>query len=116
MFNPSQHLKRGTSMRILALICGLAFASLLFAVPSRAQSIELFGGYSFVRAPVTFVQTTALCPAPGCPTTTNKPTLNLNGWEVGGPLKVLGPLALAPEFSDTSASFHGATVHLKTDL
>jgi hypothetical protein len=103
-------------MRILASIGTLVFAVLLFATPSRAQSIELFGGYSFVRAPVTFVQTTALCPVPGCPTTSNKVTLNLNGWEVGGALKVLGPLALAADFSDTSGSFQGANAHLKTYL
>src|SRR5713101_6060431 len=116
MSNPSQHSQRGTSMRILASICTLVFAVLLFATPSHAQSIELFGGYSFVRAPVTFAQTAALCPVPGCPTTSNKVTLNLNGWEVGGALKVLGPLALAADYSDTSGSFQGANTHLKTYL
>jgi hypothetical protein len=103
-------------MRILASIGTLAFAALLFATPSHAQSIELFGGYSFVHAPVTFVQTSFACPVLGCPTTPTKQTLNLNGWEVGGALKVLGPLAIAGDFSDTSGSFHGANTHLRTYL
>ena len=103
-------------MRIFASICTLVFAALLFAMPSRAQSIELFGGYSFVRAPVTFVQTAGTCPIPGCPIISNQHTLNLNGWEVGGALKVLGPLALAADFSDTSGSFQGANTHLRTYL
>src|SRR5260370_28681508 len=100
MSYPSQHSQRGTSMRILASICTLVFAVLLFATPSHAQSIELFGGYSFVRAPVTFVQTTVACPVLSCPTTSNKQTLNLNGLEIAAALKVLGPLALAAAFSD----------------
>jgi len=33
-------------MRIFALIFTLVFAALLFATPSHAQKIELYGGYS----------------------------------------------------------------------
>ena len=102
-------------MRFLASICTLAFVLLLFAAPSHAQGIEVFGGYSFVRAPVTFTQT-ILCPVPGCPTGTNTQNLNLNGWEVGGAFKILGPLALAADFGRTSASFQGANTHLQTYL
>jgi hypothetical protein len=104
-------------MRIVASIGTLVFAALLFATPSRAQSIELFGGYSFVRAPVTFSQTPqGTCVITGCVTTTTTQNLNLNGWEVGGAFKVLGPLALAADFSDTSGSFQGANTRLKTYL
>jgi len=35
---------------------------------------------------------------------------------VGGAFKVLGPLALAADFSDTSGSFQGANTRLKTYL
>jgi len=108
-------ISRGTFMRFLASIYMLAFAVLLFATPSHAQSIELFGGYSFVRAPVTFTQT-ILCPVPGCPTATNTQHLNLNGWEAGGALKILGPLALAADFSRTSGSFQGANTYIQTYL
>ena len=102
-------------MRFFASIYILAFAILLFATPSHAQSIELFGGYSFVHAPVTFTQT-ILCPVPGCPTGTNTQNLNFNGWELGGAFKVFGPLALAADFGRTSGSFQGANVHLQTYL
>jgi hypothetical protein len=100
-------------MRILASIGTLLFAGLLFAAPSRAQKVELFGGYSFVRAPVTFVSPVT-CPTTGCPPNTQH--LNLNGWEVSGAVKLFGPLGLAADFSDTSGSFQGANARLKTYL
>jgi hypothetical protein len=104
-------------MRFLALLCSFLFVALLFAMPSYAQRIELFGGYSYVRAPVTFTQTPqGSCVITGCPTTTTTRNLNLNGWHVGGAFKVFGPLALAADYTDTSASFQGANTHLKTYL
>ena len=107
----------GTSLRILTLLCTFAFVALLFAIPSNAQRIELFGGYTFVRAPVTFSQTPlGTCVITGCPTTITTQNLNLNGWNVGGAFKVLGPLALKADFADTSGSFQGANTHLKTYL
>ncbi len=96
-------------MRFFASIYILVFAALLFGTPSHAQSVELFGGYSFVRAPVTFTQT-ILCPVPGCPTGINTQNLNLKGWELGGAFKVFGPLALAADFGRTSGSFQGANM------
>jgi hypothetical protein len=104
-------------MRIVGSIGTFVFAALLFSTPSRAQSIELFGGYSFVRPSVTYFQTPqGTCVITGCPTTTTTQTLNFNGWEVGGAFKILGPLALAADFSDTSGSFQGANTRLKTYL
>jgi hypothetical protein len=86
-------------------------------MPSHAQRIELFGGYTFVRAPVTFSLTPqGTCVITGCPTTITTQNLNLNGWNVGGAFKVLGPLALKADFADTSGSFQGANTHLKTYL
>ena len=102
-------------MRIFASVSLAVLFLFLLASPSHAQSVELFGGYSFVRAPVTFTQT-ILCPGPVCPTTTNTPNLNLNGWEAGGAFKVLGPLALAADFSRTSGSFQGANTRIQTYL
>jgi hypothetical protein len=104
-------------MRILTLLCTFVFVALLFAVPSHAQGIELFGGYTFVRAPVTFSQTPqGTCVITGCTTAFTTRNLNLNGWNVGGAFKILGPLALAADYSDTSGSFQGADTHLKTYL
>jgi hypothetical protein len=103
-------------MRIFASIFTLVFAALLFATPSHAQKIELYGGYSFTHAPVTFLQTAPFCPFQGCPTAANTQHLNLNGWEVSAASKVLGPLALAAEYSDTSGTHQGSNTHLKTYL
>ncbi len=104
-------------MRIFTFLCILAFVAFPVAIPSHAQRIELFGGYSYVRAPVTFTQTPqGACVITGCITTFTTQNLNLNGWNVGGAFKVLGPLALAADYSDTSGSFHGANTHLKTYL
>jgi hypothetical protein len=103
-------------MRALALAGIFVVGALLCAAPAPAQKIELFGGYSFVRAPVRFDQT-ILCPGPGCPiTTTTTPSLNLNGWEASGALKVFGPLALAADFGGTRGPFQGASAHLNTYL
>lgn len=103
-------------MRMFASVGVAVLCLFLLASPSHAQSIELFGGYSFVHAPVTFVQTAGACPVQVCPTISNTQHLNLNGWEVGGAFKVVGPLALAADFSDTSGSFQGANTRLKTYL
>jgi hypothetical protein len=104
-------------MRILTLLCSFLFVALPLAIPSHAQRIELFGGYSYVRAPVTFTQTPqGSCVITGCPITTTTRNLNLNGWNVGGAFKVLGPLALAADYTDTSGSFQGANTHLKAYL
>src|SRR5260370_31873526 len=103
-------------MRIFVSASSLVFAAILLATPSRAQKIELYGGYSFTHAPVTFLQTAALCPFQGCPTAANTQHLNLNGWEVSAASKVLGPLAFAAEYSDTSGTHQGSNTHLKTYL
>jgi hypothetical protein len=104
-------------VRILTFLCAFVFVAFLFAIPSHAQSIELFGGYSFVRPQVTYSQTPqGACVITGCVTTTTTQNLNFNGWEVGGAFKVLGPLALAADYSDTSGSFQGAHTHLRTYL
>ena len=104
-------------MRILTYLCSFVFVAFLFSMPSYAQGIELFGGYSFVRPQVTYSQTPqGTCVITGCVTTTTTRNLNFNGWEVGGAFKVLGPLALAADYSDTSGSFQGAHTHLRTYL
>jgi opacity protein-like surface antigen len=104
-------------MRILTLLSAFVLVALLGPISSHAQGIELFGGYSFVRASVTYTQTPqGTCVITGCPTTTTTRNVNFNGWNVGGAFKVLGPLALAADFSDTSGSFQGAHTHLKTYL
>jgi opacity protein-like surface antigen len=104
-------------VRILTLLSVFVLVALFGPISSHAQGIELFGGYSFVRASVTYTQTPqGTCVITGCPTTTTTRNVNFNGWNVGGAFKVLGPLAVAADFSDTSGSFQGAHTHLKTYL
>src|SRR3954465_2691025 len=98
-------------MRTFSLIAAVLFSCLICAAPSRADGIELFGGYSFVRPSVRYFQT---CPL--CPVATLDHRTTLQGWEAAAAFKVFGPLALAADFSDTSGSFHGANTHLQTYL
>jgi hypothetical protein len=87
-------------MRCISLLCTSVVLLLLLCMcsaPSHAQSIELYGAYSFVRAPVTFTQT-ILCPVPGCPSSSNTHTLNMNGWEAGAAGEIHWPAQLESGF------------------
>ena len=102
-------------MREFPYCCILAL-SISFATPSKAQGkIELFGGYSFVHAPVTLTETVGTCTL-NCPTLAVGTHLNLNGWEASGAYKLFGTLSLTADFSGHYASFNGASVHLHTYL
>jgi hypothetical protein len=105
----------GVFMRVFALGGIFALAALLCGDPASAQKIELFGGYSFVRAPVTFSEVSGTCALPCLPTSTT-PKLNLNGWEASGAVKIAGPLAFVADFDGTRGSFQGASTHLNTYL
>lgn len=103
-------------MRVLVAVAVLAFSFSFCSKPCKAQSIELYGGYSYVRAPVTFTQSGGLCPITGCVPTPVSTHLNLQGWEASGALKILGPLSAAADFDGTFGSYHGAHTHLQTYL
>jgi hypothetical protein len=94
-------------MRIFEWTAALALPLFLFAAPARAQSIELYGGYSYVRAPVTYAQSTG---------TSTTPHVSLQGWEASAALKILGPLSAKADFDGTFGSFQGAHTHLQTYL
>jgi len=102
-------------MRALSLLCAPFLLLCLFVEASHAQSIELYGGYSFVRASVAVPIQNQTCVIGGCPGPISGKT-NLNGWEAGGAVKFIGPLSLAADFSGTSGTFHGANTHLQTYL
>jgi hypothetical protein len=101
-------------IRVFASLAALTLSLFLFAAPSRAQ-VELYGGYSFVRADVTYIQTAGTCAPPCVPQSINT-HLNLQGWEASGALKILGPLSAKADFNGTFGSFHGAHTHLQTYL
>ena len=97
---------------LLSLLAMLAFA----ADSTRAQDkIEVFGGYSYVRAQTSWTET-LLCPLVTCPVTLVKPKLNLNGWEVSGLYKMKPWLGLGADLSGHYGSFSGASYHLQTYL
>jgi len=56
------------------------------------------------------------CVVTGCITTFTTQNLNLNGWNVGGAFKVLGPLALKGGLRRYVWIVPGANTHLKTYL
>jgi hypothetical protein len=106
---------RGRSlMRAFISLSAWALCFLLYATPSPAQ-VELYGGYSLVRADVTYSQTTGTCALPCIPVSVGT-HLNLQGWEASGAVKILGPLSGKADFDGTFGSFHGAHTHLQTYL
>lgn len=77
---------------------------------SAQSSFTLFGGYSYLRPPVTS-QETFVCPMGIilCPASTPPPAFvtnrqNLNGWEISATYHLLPLLGLTADFSDHSGS------------
>jgi len=99
-------------MRLVSLLCASFVLLFILAVPSHAQ-VELYAGYSYVRASVTIPAQNSSCVTicPALPVTGN---VNLNGWEASGAFKFIGPLSLKADFSGTSGTFHGANTHFQT--
>ncbi|HEY2461679.1 MAG TPA: hypothetical protein VGI16_12770 [Candidatus Acidoferrum sp.] len=86
-----------------------------FVSTSKAQDkIEVYGGYSFVRSPVTFFEFTVPCVS-ACGFTAAH-DLNLNGWEASAAYRIAGPLAFKADFAGDYGSFRGASAHLQTYL
>lgn len=119
-------------MRRIILVLTFFIAVLAFSTPLEAQDkIELFGGYSYVRAPVQIFNATPIggpivvtppgtCPIPVCPpgigglfSTTHVST---NGWEFSGNYKLTSFLGGVADFSGTYGSTHGSNLHLNTYL
>lgn len=105
-------------MRTLAFVCTLAVLILFSATPSKAQDkIALFGGYSFVHAPVTATEASGTCVGNTCTTVLVGAYLNLNGWELSGAYRTNRWLGFVADFSGHYGSaFAGNSVHLQTYL
>jgi hypothetical protein len=100
----------------------LAFFSfgLFFAGTTPAQTVQIFGGYSYLRPSVT-LQSDAVCPlgiVPPCPGTPGKLDVhpNLNGWELSGTWNMYKWLGATADFSGHYGSDHGASIHYQTYL
>jgi opacity protein-like surface antigen len=86
-------------------------AVLLIPASSRAQDrFELFGGFSYVHAPVTFVESGVCITAP-CTFNTH---LNLNGYEFTAVYKPGSIFGIGADFGGYYGSSHGASTHINT--
>lgn len=100
------------------LAIGVSFMVLVVALGARgvnAQSVQLFGGYSYVRASVPETNTIA-CPGPTCPITNSTYHPNLNGWELSGTYKPGHLIGFTADFSGHYGSIGSSSTHLQTYL
>jgi hypothetical protein len=101
-------------------VLGLLLAGL--ATPSKAQDkVELFGGYSYLRASVRVRQFGPLGPGTPCPPNCGNPPAiaqhaNLNGWEFSGQYKLLPFLGAVADFNGSYGTLDGARTHVHTFL
>lgn len=93
---------------VLRLTALLAFGT-WFCLPARAQTVQIFGGYSFERtsAPIGFFSPTPV-------QTSQKVTMN--GWELQGQVKFLGPIGAVADFGGNYGSLRGGDTRVTTYL
>lgn len=87
-------------------------SSLLFTGAAQAQTVQIFGGYSYMRPPVT-VENGTPCSTPPCTATTH---LNMNGWEMSGTYNPFHVFGFTADFSDNAHSMEGAPLKLRAYL
>jgi hypothetical protein len=97
----------GSSL-FLRCVAALACAS-CFSLPSRAQTVQVFGGYSFAR---TAVPIGFFSPAP----VQTSQNVSLNGWEVQGQVKFLGALGVVADFGGNYGNLRGGNTRMATYL
>jgi hypothetical protein len=115
-------------MRKPRLVFALFSLSLVPLGTAHAQdTVEVFGGYSYLRPAVTLSETQFIpppvCPVgivPPCPvtpvTTTTTVHPNLNGWEVSGAYNAYHWLGVGADFSGHYGSANGVSAHVNTYL
>ena len=105
-------------MRISRLVAVFAPLIFFFSASSKAQDkIALFGGYSFVHAPVTATEAGSGCVGNSCITVLLGTHLNLHGWEASGEYKTNRWLGLTADFSGHYGSaIAGNAIHIHTHL
>ena len=96
------------------------FAVLCFVVLTASalyaqDTVEIFGGYSFVRGSVPVTETIT-CPGPVCPTNTASYGSNLNGFELSGTYKRSDWLGFTADFGGNFGTTQNASTHLETFL
>ena len=100
---------------VVSLILGMTTAS-------RAQDkVELFGGYSYMRASIEVAQTGPLGPGQPCPPNCGTPPqiaqhASLNGWEFSGQYKFLPFLGAVADLNGNYGALDGAGTRVHTFL
>lgn len=92
---------------------------LAFVAPSPAKAqdkVELFGGFSYVRANVTSTEFVGTCPIVCPPPTFVTQDPNLYGWEFSGAYKMVPFLSANADFGEQYGKLNGGSVRLKTYL
>jgi opacity protein-like surface antigen len=109
-------------MRRCLLVLTTAFCfSLGLAGTAKAQdTVQIFGGYSYLRPAVTVASFTD-CPlgvTPPCPATPGilHTHPNLNGWELSGTYNFRGWLGATADFSGHYGTVQGSSLHYQTYL
>jgi hypothetical protein len=105
-------------MRKLPLVVAVLCLGAFLSPQARAQDrIEFFGGFSYLRPPVT-LDLNETSPCPGCPPTVVATDThpNLTGWEFSGTLHQYKWLSGTADIGGDYGSDNGGIVHLETYL
>ena len=115
---------RSSSCRLFLLskLFIFALAALGLTAACKAQDkVEIFGGYSYLRASIEVGQTGPLGPGTPCPPNCGTPPFvaqkaNLNGWEFSGQYKFLPFLGAVADFNGNYGTLDGAGTRVHTFL
>jgi len=103
--------------RLVAVLLVLVFLAFTPAVLSAQGGLVVFGGYSYLRPPVTATETFAcplICPLNPVSLSSVTNSQNLNGWELSATYRFLPFLGIASDFSGhygAAVSHSGSDVH-----
>jgi len=97
---------------IVILLASLVATSVLQA----QDKIELFGGYSFLRAPVQLEEFVPPACPPTCSPVITNPRTNMNGWEFSAAYRLFPTLSAVADFSGHYGSTTGNDVRVQTYL
>jgi len=111
------HSSSSSSSRFVSVskLVALAFFLAGITTSCKAQDkVELYGGYSYLRASIEVAQTGPLGPGTPCPPNCGTPPhvaqhANLNGWEFSGQYKFLPFLGAVADFNGNYGTLLGAS-------
>lgn len=113
-----------STMKLCRLLVSLTFVMLSVTALAAQDKLIIFGGYSYVRPPVTVTETNCPignfeCPTPPVFIVNSTNRQNLNGWELTGSYRILPFFGIAADFAGhygSSLSNSSSNVHQYTYL